>query len=214
MRRIFFIALAICAAGTVFAGDKDHMRQDPLAEAVAEIIADEKDTVISDLTFGEVEDLMARLSVPMQEAAYVDHARKASYMMPGAGQFMTGDKLSGALFLTADLLVAAGTLTAVYFLLPPELQFGSLDYLNTPHSEIKAAWQNAAESATFMEALPTLGVMTGGMLLHKGLAVFSAKRAASRARQNIEDGTVVFEPRTSFYSSGHGRFGFGMGMKY
>ena len=121
MRRILFILLAICTAGSVFAGDRDHMRKDPLGEAVAEILADEKDTVISDLTFGEVEDLVARLSVPMQEAAYVDHARMASYMMPGTGQFMTGDKLGGALFLTADLLVAAGTLTAVYFLLPPEL---------------------------------------------------------------------------------------------
>ena len=76
---------------------------------------------------------------------------------------MNDDAVSGALFLAADILVAAGTLVGGYFLLPSELQFNNLDYFNTSHTEIKAAWKGAVESATFMEALPTLGVMTGGV---------------------------------------------------
>lgn len=213
MKKLLICVLITVVAVSSFGGDKKD-RTDPVAEKLEEIISENSDTVINDLTLGEINALMAEISVPIQEAAYVSHARSMSYMMPGAGQFMTGDKVSGALFFAADLLVKAGTLTGVYFLLPPELQFGSLDYFNAPHSEIKAAWESAAESASFMDALPTLGVMTGGMLLHKVLGVLSAKNAASRARQNIEDGTVVFEPRTSFFSSKHGMFGVGMGMRF
>ena len=135
-------------------------------------------------------------------------------MLPGKGQFMNGDALSGALFLTADILVVAGTLVGTYFLLPEALQFGQLDYLNTSHTDIKAAWKGAAETTTFMQALPTLGVLTGGMLLHKGISIWSAKHAAKLARDNIDAGNITFEPRAMFMSSGKTRMGFGFGIAH
>ena len=219
MKRIFASVL-ICSLGALaFAGDgpdhgKHERARDPLAAEMEAILEAEADTVISDLTFGEIGDLMAKLSVPMQEAEYIKRSSAASMMMPGKGQFMNGDTLSGALFLAGDLVATAGALVGMYFLLPAELQFDQLDYFNTPHSDIEAAWQSAVESATFMDALPTLGVMAGGMALHHGIRAFSAKHAARLARENIEQGNVTFEPRTSFFTSGHGRLGIGMGMRF
>ena len=217
MKKLLTGLLVFSLGALAFAGDNPgHGRpaHDALTAEIEAILGDEADTVIGELTFGEVGDLMARLSVPMQEAAYVQRSSAASMMMPGKGQFMNGDTLNGALFLTADLIAAAGALAGMYFLLPAELQFGELDYFNTPHSDIKASWQSAMESATFMDALPTLGVVAGGMALHHGIRAFSASHAARLARENIEAGNVTFEPRTSFFSSGHGRLGIGMGMKF
>lgn len=216
----FLMILFICSlSATVFAGDRNgddskgryHNR---IGEQLESILESEADTVISDMTFGEVGDLIGRLSVPLQEAAYIQKSKSASMFMPGMGQFMNGDALSGSLFMTADILIAAGTLVGVYFLLPAELQFGQLDYLNTAPIEIHDTWKAAAENTTFMEALPSLGVMAAGKLLHKGIGAWSARHAGKLAKKNIEEGSVSFEPRTSFFSGKHGKFGLGFGLKY
>jgi hypothetical protein len=207
MKKYIALVVMLFSVFSLFATDSGN----PEVEA---ILRGEADTVISGMTFGEVRDLLGRLSVPMQEAAYVSASRGVSMMMPGRGQFMNDDAVSGTLFLAADILVAAGTLVGGYFLLPPELQFNNLDYFNTSHTEIKAAWKGAAESATFMDALPTLGVMAGGVILHRVIAHFSAKHAGNLAQERIDKGLVTFEPITVFSGNGHGRFGFGMGMRF
>jgi hypothetical protein len=207
MKKYIALAVMLFSVFSLFATDKDNSE-------VEAILSGEADTVISGMTFGEVQDLLGRLSVPMQEAAFVNTSRTASMMMPGRGQFMNDDAASGALFLAADILVTAGTLVGGYFLLPPELQFNNLDYLNTSHTDLKAAWKGAAESATFMDALPTLGVIAGGTILHRLIAHFSAKHAGDLAKERIEKGLVTFEPITVFSGNGHGRFGLGMGMKF
>ncbi len=216
-RCIALIALSFTVfslfAADLSAADKKR-RDDPAKLEVEEILRSEADTVISGMTFADVQDLLGRLSVPMQEAAYVKASRMVSMMMPGRGQFMNDDVLSGVLFAAADLAVAAGTIVGGYFLLPPELQFDNLDYFNTPLSEIKEAWRNAAKSATFMDALPTMGVMAGGMILHRLIAGFSAHHAGNLAQDRIDKGIVTFEPITTFSGHGFGRFGFRMGFKF
>ena len=146
----------------------------------------------------------------MQEAAYVKRSKMASMIIPGAGQFINGEALSGTLFLVADVAVAAGTMVGAYFLLPSELHFDQLDYLNSSHTEIKTAWKTAMENATLAEMLPLAGVMTGGMLLHHLVSGFSARNAGQLARENIESGKVTFEPKLNF----GGKMGMGFSMKY
>lgn len=196
---MFFSAISLSAA-------------DSVENEVEEIFRDQADTVISDLTFGEVEELLRRLSVPMQKAAYVKASKKASLMMPGKGQFMNDDVLSGILFMTADIVVAAGTLVGSYFLLPAQLRVDSLDYFNTPYVEIEATWKNAGESATIKDSLAHIGVWTGGMILHQIIAKFSAAHAGKLAQERIDEGIVKFEPVLAF--SGHPHFGFGGRMKF
>ena len=60
-----------------------------------------------------------------------------------------------------DVTVLAGTLLSAYFVLPANVQFGSLDYLNAPISAIQTAW----ESNSLVSYLPLAGVLAGGMIL-------------------------------------------------
>jgi hypothetical protein len=120
---------------------------------------------------------------------------------------MTGDAAGGALYVAGDIALMAGTLIWAYFLLPSNVQFSSLDYLNSPLVGISNAWQ----SNSIVEYLPSFGVLLGGAILKGILGHFSAESAARAARQNIEDGKVTFTPNFDFDRRG---FGMGMMMRY
>jgi hypothetical protein len=160
-------------------------------------------TQLGTLTMADLAKLAGRLSVAQQKVQYVQRARRASFMIPGAGQFMTGDKLGGSLFLAGDIAVVAGSLIGAYFLLPTNVQFNNLDYLNDPIMNIQSAWQ----VNSILSYLPSFGVLVGGAVLRGVLGHFSAVSAAREARQNIADGKVTFTPNFDLT-----RHGFGMGM--
>jgi hypothetical protein len=156
------------------------------------------------LTAADLVKLEERLSVAQQKLQYVQRARRTSFMIPGAGQFMTGDALGGSLFLAGDIAVVAGSLIGAYFLLPTSVQFDNLDYLNAPLSTIETTWKGNS----VLSYLPSFGVLLGGAILKGVLGHISAVSAAREARQNIADGKVTFTPSFDF-----DRHGFGMGMR-
>ncbi len=206
------VGVLVLMAVAVSASAADR-RGDAVAEEIQAILREESNTVVSELTFGEIEVLLGRLSIPLQEEAYVRRSALASRLVPGLGQFLNGETASGALFLGADIAVAVGTLVATYLLLPPELQFGSLDYFNTSFSVIRDTWSGELESMTFVEALPALGVMAGGMALHAVLSVVSSHHAQRLARARIESGELTFEPRIALLGCrGPGGMGIGLGL--
>ena len=172
------------------------------------VLAETRGQSLGELTGERVEQLAGRLSIARQKDAYVARAQAMSFMSPGMGQFVTKEYGAGALFLGADLAVAAGTLVGAYFLLPEELQFKHLDYLNTSYSTIRNRW----ESQSFVDLLPTLAVLAGGGLVKGVLGGFSAKHAGNAARRNIEQGRVTFEPNLLLLP--HGPMMMGMGLKY
>lgn len=215
-RGVIFLVL-LCTPAVIFAdpGNRDrHGRGKSLYAAEIESILDaEKNTVISDLTFGEIDNILGQISVPLQKEAYVRRSRGASMATPGLGQFKSGDPLSGALFLAGDIAAMAGTLVGLYFLLPSELQFDELNYFTTPVVDVKAVWESAKESITLVEALPSIGVAAAGTLIHHALKIISARHAAKLARENIENGTVTFEPKSSFVTGQDiHRLGIGMAL--
>ncbi len=217
MKSIAATLVMVCVAFFAFGDDtvaprKDGTDDDYIKAEVRKIMAEEADTAVSDLTLGEIDQLMSRLSIPIQKEAYIEKSATASWMLPGKGQFMNDDTLSGVLFMTADIIAATGTLVGSYFLLPKELRFSNLDYFNTSFAEIKTTWVGAFESSTLMETLPLIGVMAGGMTLHHIIAVFSAKHAGKLAQERIDKGIVTFEPITTF--PGHPHFGFGAKMRF
>ena len=222
MRRIVLAALMIAiAAGAAFAqmGDGPHrgpwgMSEGPYAQEAQAILDGYEDRVPSELTFGEREELAGELSIPAQKAAYVGVSRFASMLMPGAGQFINRDFLSGSLFALGDFTIKAGTLVGIYYLLPPEVRFDQLDYYNAPKSEIESTWETAMNNMSLADALPIVGVATGGALLNHILARFSAGHAAGLARDRIEAGEIEFEPRPRMIMMTGGRFGLGMGFAY
>jgi len=82
------------------------------------------------------------------------------------------------------------------------------DYFNAPLSTIKTRWQ----SNTLFSYLPALGLLVGGAVLKGVLGFFSSRDAAARARRNIFDGKVTFEPFFDFLDDGM-RAGMGFGMR-
>ena len=193
--------LAAVAAGAFAGSDGDdrdgrghHGSMSGIEEEVQAFLSENADHSIGDFTVGEVAEVLGRISVVQQEAMFVHKSRAASLMLPGLGQFMNKEPLSGALFLSADLLVTAGSLVGAYFLLPAELRFDQFDYLSATHTEIKALM--ASQSARAM--LPAMGVAAGGAVVSGILRLVAAGNAGKLAIRNIGNGTVTFEPRIGF----------------
>lgn len=160
---------------------------------------------VGTMTMDDVEKIAAHLSIAYQKSRYVERARAASYALPGLGQFMTGDSLGGWLYVAWDVTILAGTLISAYFVLPANVQFGSLDYLNSPLSTIRGAW----ESNSVLSYLPLAAVIAGGVILEVVLRSASSENAAQTARKNIAAGKVTFEPTLDFAGGGPG-----IGMKF
>jgi hypothetical protein len=203
MKRLCIVLVAALAAAAM-AGAKGQAApagmQAELSAALTEMSSDQ----LGALTVADLVKVAERVSIAEQKVAYVQRARMASMMFPGVGQFITGDTLGGSLFVLGDVAIMAGALIGGYFLLPTDLQFTQTDYLNTSFTTLKGKW----EGHTFMEYLPTFGVMAGGMLLKGILRHFSAVSAASEARQNIADGKITFTPNFALLGRG-----FMMGMR-
>ena len=218
MRRWLLIgAFAVVSVG-VFAGPvrlhgRMHGKSDDpafLRQEIEAILAAGGGRSLGQLSVEEIHDLLGQLSVARQKDAFVQRSQGMSFMLPGMGQFVNRDPLSGSLFLTADLLVTAGTLVGAYYLLPAELQFSQLNYFTAPYSTIRTRWENQS----FVDLLPTMGVLAGGWLVGGAIRYFSARHAGELARRNVADGTVTFEPDLLLLPLGPGSMGLGMKMKY
>jgi hypothetical protein len=179
----------------------------------SEIAAIEKEmgaSTIANLTIKDAEAIAGRISIAIQKERYVERSAFASMVLPGVGQFMNNDALGGTLFMGGYFLLLAGTLVTGYFLLPANVQFNNLDYLNTPLANIHNTWA----SNNLLSYLPTAGVLAGGMILGMVLRHFSSQNAAELASKNITDGKVTFEPTFSLFEGGRvPGFGFMMRMR-
>lgn len=215
------LLIATVSAGVLFAGSprqskmKDHhsnwwMEEELLEQQLEAVLAEQESAVLGDFTVGEAQELLGEISIAYQKAAYVSKSRAASFVLPGMGQFMNDDPGSGALFLSLDVLTGVGALLGAYFLLPDELQFDQLNYFNDSFSTIENTWK----SQSFMDLLPSLGVLAGGGLVQVILRGVSSNHAAKLAEERIAAGEITFEPKLSILPGGPGAMGFGMGMKY
>jgi hypothetical protein len=206
MKKLLLASLIACALAAAAAAEPSSSVTALPAE-IASALAEMSSTQLGTLTVGDLESVAERISIAAQKTRYVQRARFASRIMPGAGQFMTGDVAGGALFALGNLAITAGTLTAVYFLLPSDLQFGTTNYLTDSFETIHTRWQ----SKSFMDYLPAMGAMAGGMILRGVLGKFSSANAVETARRNIAEGKVTFTPSFEFFGP---RFGMCMRWRY
>ncbi len=207
MKRVCLV-IAVIAAMAVGAGAQQALSPTGLQTALGAALQEMSASQLGTLTVGDLAQLAARISIAEQQDHYVRKARNASWLFPGVGQFMTGDTLSGSLYLAGGVAVIAGTLIGAYLLLPSNVQFASTDYFHDPLSTIRSRW----EGNSIVDYLPSAGFMLGGMILKAILGHFSAEDAAKRARQNIDDGTVTFTPNLEFL--GGREPGIGLRMRY
>ena len=148
------------------------------------------DKTIGDLNGSELVSWADRLSVARQKDAWLASSMRSSMMLPGKGQFMNGDSIGGGLFTAAHLATIAGTLVGWYMVLPADLKFDQLNYFTDSFCTIKTRWENRS----FMDYLPSMGVMAGGMAVDMIWRIWSAQSALSLAKAGIDEGKVKFEP--------------------
>jgi hypothetical protein len=197
MKTILAILLGVVLSLGAYAEPRQHGKSE-LAAEISGILDRNASAQLATMTVGDVEKLMGEISIAGQKAAYVQHARMASFLLPGVGQLITGDPVGGALFLAGDAAVFAGSVLGAYYLLPANIRIGTgsgtdangMDYLNTPVANIKTAWG----SNSALAYLPSVGVMAGGMLLRGVLGWWSSAGAVDLAKRNIADGKVTFQP--------------------
>ncbi len=132
-----------------------------------------------------------RLSIARQKDQYVERIAMESLFLPGLGQFEVGDAGSGLGFLTLDLGVVAGTLAAVYYLLPSDLRFDRLDYFRDSTSSIQNAWS----SHSITDYLPSIGAVVGGMVIDQMVRHWASEDARKAAIKAVDQGAVKFAPR-------------------
>lgn len=223
MKRILLAVSIVAIGGALAVAQTDGRMHDegpfarfgtgPYLDEARAIFDEWGDEVPAQLTFNQIEELAGELSIPAQKTAYERKSALASMFMPGAGQFMNDDPLSGALFVAGDLAITAGTLVGTYFLLPEQVRFGNLDYLGSSKETVKETWETAFAEMTLGRSLAIAGVLTGGMVADHVFARFSSKHAERLARERIAAGEVEFSARPELIL-GAGLIGFGMSMHY
>lgn len=210
MNRFLSVLLIATTPSVLFAADwgesdeRDRLTDEEILiynETITAFLDASEDETLAELTLGDLRALGARLSVVGQQEDYVRSARRASYMFPGSGHFMIDEPGVGAAFATGALLVGAGTLVGAYLLLPDDLKFDELDYINDSFRDISREWRG--ESIASMA--PAAGVLIGGMIVNAILGEIAASDAESRARAQIASGAVAFDPQPFIYPDAHGR---------
>jgi hypothetical protein len=186
MKKIFLVLLIAVIGFTLSAMPHERGNtQDDILDILPEI----GDKTIDELTISERLSISEILSVQMQKNMYVRHAAKSSFIIPGLGQFMTGDPLAGTLHLVGEAAIIGGVITGLYFLLPDELLDGSLT-----KDERHDLMENYHTPDNIGEILPAMGVVVGGVLLSVINSMLASHGAAENALVNIESGDVTFQP--------------------
>ncbi|HTX74230.1 MAG TPA: hypothetical protein VMC79_15470 [Rectinemataceae bacterium] len=158
-------------------------------------------TALGTVSIDSLAPYWARIQAAAEKDRYVRTAAMMSLHLPGAGQFRSGDPLAGSGFLSLHLALVFGSMVGSYFLLPADLRFDRIDYLNDSLGSIGTAWRSHSVS----DYLPALGVAAAGGLLDGAVRVWSARSAAVEARREVASGTAKLEPLM-----GPGLWGFGL----
>ena len=176
-----------------------------MSPEIEKLLRSHGNKTLGSLTVADIGMLMAKMNEAAMINSYIEGSGRMSFIVPGIGQFINKEPLTGTLFLTAHLGVIAGTVTGAYFLLPQDLQFGNTDYLNEPIGTIKDRWR----SHSLYDYLPSAAVLVGGHVVDFLIRTIASKNAEKLAGEKIKSGEV--KPKAYFWSKGNG-FGFGMHM--
>jgi len=206
MRKIagMMVIMVLMSVNGVFAmpgqgAGSGYSRMGVTPEELLEAVPSAADKTPEEWTLEERLAITSVFSVAMQESMYVRHAGMSSFLVPGAGQFMTGQTGAGALHLGTELLIAGGAFAGMYFLTPDELLDHSLT--RDERHVLIAAYMTPERIG---ELLPGIGVAAGTFVLSVINRTLAAKGAVQSAQANLADGTVSFEPVIGLGSIGGG----------
>ena len=153
---------------------------------------------VADLTVGDLTAFAQARSVTLQQQHYVFRAGLSSFLVPGLGQFETGDVAGGTLHLAGQIALIGATVYGAWTLMPADLKVSGLS-ASARHSLVENYWMSDPGKIA-----PAAAVMAGGFTLSLIHSFWASRDARAEAKANIADGKVTFEPTD---------FGLGMGMR-
>ncbi len=192
-RTVWWLALlALLTAGSArLAADEPPAALTPAEEQLASLRAAWHDRPLVSLTAGEIGTGLDLMSVAGQERAHVHRSAVSSWIAPGLGHYINGERGASVVFAAADLALGVMSAILVARLLPPSVQSRNLNYLQSSCDAIRTRWR----SLTPAELIPATVVGVSSALLSltvRSLAAADARRAALDA---LGRGTVAFGPR-------------------
>ncbi len=158
------------------------------AEEMADWVEARSTVKVGDLTVGDLKALSDIRSVDRQEARYVHGSAVASFLIPGLGQFKTGDAWAGTWNLVGHTALVGATIYGVWALLPDDVKASGLSH-DARRDLVRGYWTN-----DIGKIAPAAGVAVGGVALSLAFRFWSASDAGTRAEENLKSGAVVFEP--------------------
>lgn len=183
------LLLVLLIAVTGFTLTAEPHKRGLTPEEILDLMPAIADKAIDELTISERLAIAGEISIAKQENRYVFRAAVASFLIPGTGQFMTGDPLGGAAHLFGEAAIIGGVITGLYFLLPDDLMEGDLT-----RDERKEICHSYMTPDRIGEILPAISIVAGGVLLSVINSVMASHGAADNALENIESGAVTFKP--------------------
>jgi hypothetical protein len=143
---------------------------------------------VADLTVGDLKALADIESVDRQKSRYVFGSAVASFLVPGLGQFKTGDAWAGTWNLAAHTALVGATIYGAWVLLPEDVRAAGWN-----HDARRDLMRNYFTN-DFGKIAPALGVMAGGAVVSMAFRFWSSHDAKTRALENLNSGSVTFEP--------------------
>jgi hypothetical protein len=147
-------------------------------------------TTLGEIRVNQLVSLSARMERAIAKDVYLRSTAAMSLMMPGAGQFRNGEAPAGTGFLALHLGTVAGGLAAFYFLMPADLRFDQLDYVSSPHGDIRDAWK----AHSISDYAAAIAPRAAAALLDTGVRYWSATAAYASAKTAIDQGRAKLVP--------------------
>ncbi len=185
MKKLLTVTLLVLLGTNLFAF-RGHRGVEVSTDEILSSFPGMADKKIDELTFADYLKMNELLSIKKQEQRYIKSATTHSAIIPGIGQFQTGDITGGALFLATDIAIIGGSLFAMQ-LLKPDGEMSDHKFFN----------DGVFDNEAFIDSLPVIGIFTGGLTLAVLNRVISSKNARNTATEAVESGTVIFTPHIS-----------------
>lgn len=180
------LLLPALLAGAMPAGRGDLNAATPAEEALAALLSGygrmETPQTTSDLA--AVLDLNA---TAQRERAHVRASVRLSWVIPGLGHYVNGDRRSAAGFAAAELSIGITAAVLTHLLLPAGVRRRNLNYLQSSFDEIDGRWRAVSAS----ELIPAATVAVTTSIVRVAVRAMAARDAGTAAVRALRDGTIA-----------------------
>ena len=163
----------------------------PAEEQLHTFLSERAERSVGELTVRELATAADLLSVARQERAHVDRTVRLTWVLPGLGHAINGDRAAALTFAAVDLAIGLTTMVVATAVLPAALRPRNLDYLQSSPATIRSRLR----SVTPAELIPAVASVGSGVMLGLTLRFAASNSARESGLNALRRGAVTFDPR-------------------